>query len=70
MDFQNGDIVKVPDYRTSRFRLSGVKLDYGEYGWASFDPVKKDGTRDTRWDIGFSGSLYGCTLVERPTQAT
>lgn len=61
--FRDGDIVRHPDHPRTRFRLSGVKD-----GRAHFEPVKKDGTRDRRWDVGFSGALIGYTLIERQEQ--
>lgn len=67
--FHDGDIVRHPDHPRTRFRLSNVKRsESGAYSTASFTPVKKDGTRDRRWDVGFSGALIGYTLIERQEQ--
>jgi hypothetical protein len=58
--FRDGDIVRHPHYPKSLFRLSRVLK-----GMASFEPVKKDGTRDRRWDVGFTGCLDKCGLYKR-----
>lgn len=59
-EFQDGDIVRHPDYSRTRFRLVDVQGNS-----ATFKPVRKDGTRDRRWDVGFSGSVEKCVLIER-----
>lgn len=59
--FQIGDIVRYPGYTTTRFCISAIRGNQ-----ADFEPVKKDGTRDRRWYIGFSGWTDGCILLERP----
>ncbi len=60
--FHDGDIVTLPQYPRTRFCLSEVTDTR-----ARFLPVKKDGTRDRRWDVGFSGSVQvpGICVIER-----
>jgi hypothetical protein len=63
-EFHDGDIVRCPDFPRTRFRIKHVATN-GKDSCASFEPVKKDGSRDRRWDVGFTGNLVGCTLIER-----
>jgi hypothetical protein len=65
MELHDGDIVTLPEHPRTRFRLEAVKN-----GYASFKPVKKDGTRDRRWDVGFTRTLAGVTRLSEKEKAS
>jgi hypothetical protein len=56
--FKSGDIVTTGNGK-QWYRLGQVR----DQCYAVFTPIRRDGERDRRWDVGFSGSLNGFRLV-------